>query len=116
MKRKNRKDALIIVPRSVTLSIVPSQWACFLAEVTNRGNEQTANMQQRTEVIRRASFSTEAGESNRTLAGSDGDKASGNHGRVGRKVVLPPGVVDRQQQQKITTDHLGSPKKHRGKY
>ena len=58
MKRKNRKDALIIVPRSVTLSIAPSQWACFLAEVTNRGNEQTANMQQRTEVIRRASLKT----------------------------------------------------------
>ena len=58
MKRKNRKDALIIVPRSVTLSIAPSQWACFLAEVTNRGNEQTAKMQQRTEVIRRASLNT----------------------------------------------------------
>ena len=56
MKRKNRKDALIIVPRSVTLSIAPSQWACFLAEVTNRGNEQTAKMQQRTEVIRTASL------------------------------------------------------------
>ena len=52
----NRKDALIIVPRSVTLSIVPSQWACFLAEVTNRGNEQTAKMQQRTEMMRTASL------------------------------------------------------------